>query len=127
MLIAVPSEAPGGLEAPISGHFGHCAVFTLVQVADDQPGEVRLLPNEGHAQGGCMAPVLLLKQAGVDAMVAGGMGMRPLAGFQEVGIDVYFKEDAVSVGDAIERVTTGAARVFGKAQVCGGGGGGCHD
>jgi predicted Fe-Mo cluster-binding NifX family protein len=127
MLIAVPSEAPGGLEAPISAHFGHCAVFTLVQIADDQAGEVRLLPNQGHAQGGCMAPVMLLKEAGVDAMVAGGMGMRPLAGFQQVGIQVFFKEDAVSVGDAIDQVTAGAARIFGPAQTCGGGGGGCHD
>ena len=127
MLIAVPSEAPGGLEAPISDHFGHCAVFTLVEIADDEAPRVRLLPNQGHAQGGCMAPVMLLKQAGAHAMVAGGMGARPLAGFQQVGIRVHFKEDAVTVGDAIDRVTAGTARVFGPAQVCGGGGGGCHD
>ena len=32
MLIAVPSEAPGGLEATISAHFGHCHAFTMVNV-----------------------------------------------------------------------------------------------
>lgn len=123
MLIAIPSEAPGGLDALLSAHFGHCAVFTLVEVNGDQVESVRLLPNQGHAQGSCMAPVMLLKEAGVEAMIAGGMGMRPLAGFQQVGIQVYFKEEAELVGEAVDLVTAGTARTFGPAQTCGGGGG----
>jgi len=82
MLIAVPSDAPGGLEAPVSAHFGHCHTFTLVQVDDGRIGNVNLLQNQGHEQGGCLVPVTLLEQNGVQALVAGGMGARPLAGFQ---------------------------------------------
>ncbi len=132
MLIAIPSEAPGGLDAAISQHFGHCAAFTLVRLEDGQLGEVRILPNGGHEQGGCMAPVMLLKQHGVEALVAGGMGGRPLAGFQQVGIQVFFREDAQTVQQAVELLRADKCRVFGPAQTCGGHGegeGGCggHD
>jgi FKBP-type peptidyl-prolyl cis-trans isomerase 2/predicted Fe-Mo cluster-binding NifX family protein len=130
MKIAIPSDAPGGLDAQISEHFGHCGAFTLVQIDDEQVGEVTVVPNEGHGEQGCMGPVMLLKEQGAVALVAGGMGMRPLAGFQQVGIKVYFKEDAATVREAVERIIAGTLREFGQQQTCGGGDhGGCggHD
>ncbi len=123
MKIAFPSENPGGMQAALSDHFGHCAVFTLIDVDGDQVQKVDTLANGGHVQGGCMAPVMLLKNAGVDVLVAGGMGPRPLAGFQQVGIDVFFNEGAPKVEDAIKLLLAGQARRFGPAHVCGGGGG----
>jgi FKBP-type peptidyl-prolyl cis-trans isomerase 2/predicted Fe-Mo cluster-binding NifX family protein len=120
MLIAVPSDAPGGLEAAISEHFGHSDVFTLVQVDDGQVGEVTVLANESHQQGGCMSPVMLLADRGAEALVAGGMGARPLQGFQQVGITVYYKEDAQTVGDAVQGIIDGTCREFGQQQTCGG-------
>ena len=129
MKVAVPSMNPGGMEALVSEHFGHCDIFTLVDVEDNQVSEITLLPNAGHEQGGCMAPVMLLKNSGVDILSAGGMGMRPLAGFQQVGIQVFFNEGAKTVGEALDKFIQGQCRVFGPAQVCGGGqehGGGCH-
>ena len=126
MLIAVPSDAPGGLDASVSAHFGHCHAFTIVRVDDGQIGDVTNIPNAGHEHGGCMAPVMLLHQNQVEALIAGGMGMRPLAGFQQVGITVYFKEEAESVREAVQLVLDGEARVFGPAQTCSGGGGQGH-
>jgi FKBP-type peptidyl-prolyl cis-trans isomerase 2/predicted Fe-Mo cluster-binding NifX family protein len=128
LLIAVPSEAPGGLDAQIAEHFGHCDVFTLVEVNDDKVGTVTVLENEEHQEGGCMAPVMRLKDKNVEAMVAGGMGQRPLAGFQQVGITVYFKEDARTVREAIDGIISGKCREFGEQHTCGGGEGTCgHD
>ena len=129
MLIAVPSDTTDGLEAAISEHFGHCAAFTLVTVADDTIGEVSILENSAHEQGGCMAPVTLLKERGVEVLLAGGMGGRPLAGFQQVGIEVRYKEDTTTVREAVELFVSGGCRAFGEAQTCGGGEGGCggHD
>ena len=125
MLIAVPSDTTDGLEAAISEHFGHCAAFTLVDVAGDTIGEVSILENSAHEQGGCMAPVMLLKERGVEVLLAGGMGGRPLAGFQQVGIEVRYKENARTVREAVERFVSGGCRAFGEAQTCGGGEGGC--
>lgn len=129
MLIAVPSETTDGLDAAISEHFGHCAAFTIVEITDEKIGKVSILENTVHEQGGCMAPVNLLKEHGVEVLVAGGMGARPLAGFQQVGIDVHYKEDAQSVKKAVELFLAGSCRAFGEAQTCGGGEGGCggHD
>ena len=89
MLIAVPSESTDGLDAAISEHFGHCAAFTIIAVKNDSIGEVSIVENTEHEHGGCMTPVNLLKEHGVEVLLAGGMGMRPLAGFQQVGIDVH--------------------------------------
>jgi FKBP-type peptidyl-prolyl cis-trans isomerase SlyD len=125
MLIAIPSEAPGGLDAAVSPHFGHCPFFTLVRVEDGRIGQTTLLENQAHQGGACMAPVMMLKEKEVEALVAGGMGQRPLAGFQQVGITVYRNEEAATVREAVQRVVEGKARVFEAAQSCEGGGGHC--
>ena len=75
-LVAVPSENPGGLDAPLGAHFGHCAMYTLINVEDAQIKDVKVIPNMPHEQGGCMAPVNYLSDNGVKALIAGGMGMR---------------------------------------------------
>jgi predicted Fe-Mo cluster-binding NifX family protein len=33
-IVAVPSELPGGLDAGVNAHFGHCEVYTLVIIND---------------------------------------------------------------------------------------------
>ena len=125
MIIAVPSEAPGGMEAGFSSHFGQAPAYTLVELAQGQARQVGVLANQGHTPGGCLAPVAMLKQAGVEALVAGGMGARPLAGLQQSGITVYFGGDAATVAQAVTLVAQGRAPQFGPAQVCGGGQGDC--
>lgn len=87
--IAIPSLSPGGLEAVSSSHFGQCDCFTLVDIEGKEIIEVKILENPPHEHGGCMAPVMLLKDNDVDIIIVGGMGMRPMMGFQEVGIQVY--------------------------------------
>ena len=118
MKIAVPSQVPGGLDAAISPHFGHCPAFTLLEVSEQGIQELAVLPNQEHSAGGCLAPVMMLQQAGVEALVAGGMGARPLAGLQQAGIRVYFNEGAPTVRLAAGLVVQGQARVFEPAQVC---------
>lgn len=129
MRIAIPSEAPGGLSAPISAHFGHCDVFTLVDVDGTDIRDVRLLPNPGHEHGGCLGPVNLLQGEGVDTLIAGGMGPRPLAGFQQAGITVFFREETTTVQEAVAALVSDGLRQFGEAHTCGGHGGHCgqHD
>ena len=44
-----------------------------------------------------MVPVQKLAQEGVNAIVVGGIGMRPLMGFQQAGIAVYYDADQPQV------------------------------
>jgi len=121
VLLAIPSENPGGLEARIGAHFGHCDLYTLAEVVDGKVVSVTTLPNVPHQQGGCMAPVNHLADNGVSALIAGGMGMRPLMGFKQVGINVFYGADAPSVGAAVAAFLEGRLAPFSTEFTCGGG------
>lgn len=119
--IAVPSMHPGGLDAMRSGHFGHCDVFTLVHVDEGKVSDVSVVHNPPHMQGGCQGPVNLLHQSNANALIVGGIGMRPLMGFRQVGIDVYFGPEGETVGAAIDLLLQGKFQLIEPTQVCGGG------
>jgi len=121
--IAIPSNGEGGLEGTRSGHFGHCDVFTFVDVEDGEIKEVSTLQNQEHAQGGCMVPVNLLSDNRVTALIVGGIGMRPLMGFKQVGIDVYHDDQRAEIGPVVKDLIAGNLQEISNDQVCGGGGG----
>ena len=120
--IAVPSNGEGGLDATRSGHFGHCDVFTFIDVEDGKIKNVSTIGNEGHFQGGCMVPVNLLANHKVTALVVGGIGLRPLMGFKQVGIDVYHDSQRTKIRPVVEDLIAGKLPEIRDDQVCGGGG-----
>lgn len=119
--VAVPSVNPGGLEAGMGMHFGHCDIYTVVEVKDGQTASVSTLENVPHVQGGCMAPVQHLASNGVKALLAGGMGMRPLMGFQQVGVSVYYAGGCATVGQAVQAYLDDKLQLFSTSHTCGGG------
>jgi predicted Fe-Mo cluster-binding NifX family protein len=121
--IAIPSNGQGGLKGTRSGHFGHCDVFTFVDVKDGQISGVTTLPNQEHVQGGCMVPVNLLAEHHVNALIVGGIGMRPLMGFRQVGIDVYHDDQRPEIEPVVMDLIAGKLPEITNDQVCGGGGG----
>ncbi|MCP4021402.1 MAG: dinitrogenase iron-molybdenum cofactor biosynthesis protein [Desulfobacteraceae bacterium] len=120
--IAIPSNGRGGLGGTRSGHFGHCDVFTLVDVEDGEIKNVSILQNREHTQGGCMVPVNLLSENRVSALVVGGIGMRPLMGFRQVGIDVYHDDQLPDIEPVVMDLIAGKLSEIRNDQVCGGGG-----
>lgn len=119
--IAVPSAMPGGLEAELGAHFGHCDLYTVIDVENGSVTQVGTLANVPHEQGGCMAPVQHLAQNGVNLLIAGGMGLRPLMGFNQVGIEVFYGAGAPNVGTAVDALLKGALVRFTQEYTCGGG------
>jgi predicted Fe-Mo cluster-binding NifX family protein len=120
--VAIPSEGNGGLDGTRAGHFGHCDVFTCFDVEDGQIKQITILANKEHVQGGCMVPVNLLAEAGVNALVVGGIGMRPLMGFKQVGIEVYHDGERMEIRPVVEDFVAGNLQKISDNQVCGGGG-----
>jgi predicted Fe-Mo cluster-binding NifX family protein len=115
--LAVPTDLPGGLDARRSGHFGRAACFTMVDLVDGAVGAVEVLHNPPHVEGGCMAPVLVLAEHHVDAIVVDGIGGRPLMGFNQVGIAVH----AGTGGDAqtaVEAYLRGDLPLVGIESAC---------
>ena len=60
----------------------------------------------------------ILSDAGADAIVAGGMGMRPMQGFAQAGIAVLFDAETPSVKDVALKAAAGELPVMGAEHAC---------
>ena len=116
ILFAVPSDAPGGVDADISGHFGHCDAFSLFRIDNGRVVETTIMPAEPHDN--CLAPVRLLALRGVTAIAAYGMGARPLDGFLASGIQPYHAGQLRRVGDVVDAFVTGRLAAFSSDHSC---------
>ena len=92
MKVAIPTLGKGGLDCERSGHFGHCDCFTVVDVRDGEVGDVTV----------------------IDA----GMGMRPMMGFAQAGITVFFENQTPGVGDVAQMAAAGTLPVMGEEHAC---------
>ena len=119
--VAVPSNGKGGIDGERSGHFGHCGVFTIFDIEDNVIAKVSTIPNVEHQEGGCLVPVNLLAEHQVNALIVGGMGMRPLMGFNQVGITVYHEGENQKIKPVIDKYLTGSLKTMSADQACGGG------
>ncbi len=88
--IAFPSSLEG-IHGELSTHFGHTPAFTIIEYdsEDFHIISVEILKNAPHQQGKCRRAVMLLKNAGVHAIVVGNISRRPLMEFLQVGIVPY--------------------------------------
>ncbi len=118
LVVAVPSVGAGGLEARRSQHFGKSPCYTLVELAGGEIADVHVVANESHAEGGCRGAAQLLASANVNALVAGGIGARPLAILSESGIDVYFDKQRKTVAEAVAALVAGELQPIELDQTC---------
>jgi predicted Fe-Mo cluster-binding NifX family protein len=68
-----------------------------------------------------MVPVNLLANNKVTALIVGGIGLRPLMGFNQVGIDVYHDATRAEIRPVVEDLIAGELPLIQEDQVCGGG------
>jgi predicted Fe-Mo cluster-binding NifX family protein len=117
MNVCLPSMADTGLDAPLHGHFGSAAFFTIV---DTESRAVRVLPNgnQHHAHGQCQ-PLRALAGESIDAVVTGGMGRRAVGTMNEEGIRV-FQAVAGTVADAVDALAAGRLPELTPDRACGG-------
>ena len=80
----------------VAQHFGHCAVFTLVELENNEVVRKELVDNPGHRPG--FLPGFLAKH-GVSCIIAGGMGQWAQDLFTEQNI-----ETIIGVTGSVEQV-----------------------
>jgi predicted Fe-Mo cluster-binding NifX family protein len=124
--IAVPSDGTGGLNGIRSQHFGHCDVFTLIDIEKGAIKAESILNNRDHKHGGCMVPVNLLSRNDVNVIIVAGIGRRPLEGFKEVGIDVFIDNEDPKIEPTVAKFLKNELKKMDVDEACGGGGGNCH-
>ena len=125
--IAIPSNSPGGLMSERSKHFGHCDLFTLIDITDGKITGVQVVDNIAHGAGGCSRPIELLQENKVNSIVVSGMGAKPLQKFSAAGINVFYAPKSYSddVYSVVNGVVKNAFSVMDKKQTCKGQGK-CH-
>ena len=123
MRVCVPSFLPGGLNAPVSEHFGHCEVFTVADVENGEIVKAWPLSNDDEGQEHtCAIPVQKVVDAGVEHMIVGGIGQGPLMGFMQANIKVYSGASG-TVEETVKRFVAGTLANTDSKGVCQGG---CH-
>lgn len=118
MRLAVPAESDEGLTARRSGHFGHCAWFSIVTIEDGRVTGVESVENIDHDTYGCGGIVDYVISLGVDAMLVAGMGRPPLERFTSAGVTVFVESQSPEVGRAVERYLAGEASVMSPDMAC---------
>ncbi|MGP8321675.1 MAG: NifB/NifX family molybdenum-iron cluster-binding protein [Methanosarcinaceae archaeon] len=123
MRICVPSYLPGGLNARVSEHFGHCEVFTVAEIEGTEIVKAWPLSNDDEGQEHtCAIPVQKIVNEGVEHMIVDGIGQGPLMGFNELNIKVYSGASG-TVEETLKRFIEGTLAATDSTGGCRGG---CH-
>lgn len=96
MKIVIPT-----LEGKLCGHFGHCESFSFVEV-NEETKEIMsietIIPEDGVS---CQSAGWLAQQ-GIDLVLAGGMGGRPLMTFAQNGVEVVTGCPELAIKEIVE-------------------------
>jgi predicted Fe-Mo cluster-binding NifX family protein len=96
----------------VSAHFGRCPSFTIVEIENGKVLERDEVTNPGHQPG--FIPQFL-SDRGVECIVAGGMGHRAMALFDEFGIQTILGIKG-SIDNVIGKLSDGELK--GGKSVC---------
>ena len=96
----------------VSGHFGRCPEFTILDIEDGKVISREVIENPGHQPG--FLPQFL-KEKGVGCIISGGMGPRAKELFSEAKIDTILGVDG-KIQDVIDKLLSGTLK--GGEDIC---------
>ncbi|WP_457562490.1 NifB/NifX family molybdenum-iron cluster-binding protein [Caminibacter pacificus] len=119
MRVVIPTSTPDGLLAKRGAHFGKAPFYVIVDIENGEIKDVNFTQNPGHAGGACGNAVMNIKNLGADALIVVGIGHRPLEGFKQAGIKVYYDDISPTVEEAINRLLSGETQEIRPENACG--------
>ncbi len=119
MRLVIPTDTPDGLLAKRGAHFGKAPFYVIVDIENNKIKDVDFVQNPGHAGGACGNAVMNIRNLGADALIVVGIGARPLVGFKEAGIKVYFDNVSPTVGESVEKFIKGEIKEIKPENTCG--------
>ena len=96
----------------VSGHFGRCPSFTIVDINNNEVVNKETIANPGHHPG--YLPEFL-HDRGVSCIIAGGMGHRAKALFSEKGIQTIMGVTG-TIDEIVDKFAQGQLK--GGANTC---------
>lgn len=109
MKIAISTESN-----QVSAHFGRAPTFTFITIENDKLLKREEFSNPGHTVGSI--PEFVNKH-GAEYMIAGGMGHRAMAFFEQYGINVIVGVQG-TIDNVIERILDGQIKTMGGKSLC---------
>jgi len=111
MRIAISAENNQGLDSTIGEHFGRCPFFIVLDVEEGEVKNVTGIKNPYHGNHKPGKVPAFIHEQGAKVMLAGGMGGRAAAVFEQMGITVV--TGAVgTVSQALQRYLGGELQGF---------------
>lgn len=109
MRVAISADDSKELDSVVSPHFGRCPYYIFVDLNGRQVQQISAVENPyyGHHQPGQVPS--FIEQQGANVMLAGGMGRRAIALFQQCGIEPVTGATG-TVRHALEQYLGGALR-----------------
>ena len=104
--VAVSVDDSNGLDSVVSPHFGRCPYYILVDLDDREVKQVNAVANPNYGRHAPGTVPTFIQDQGADVMLAGGMGRRAIALFQQYGIQAATGA-AGSVRHALEQYLGG--------------------
>jgi predicted Fe-Mo cluster-binding NifX family protein len=101
----------------VSAHFGRAPEFTFITIEDSKVVDKKVVPNPGHTVGTIPQ---FVNQHGAKYMIAGGMGRRAEAFFNQYGIEVIVGVQG-SIDEVVKKIIDGTLE--GGESLCAPGGG----
>ena len=86
MRIAVSADENNGLHSVVSPHFGRCPYYVLVDLDGQEVKQVNVVANPNYGRHAPGTVPKLIQAQDADVMLAGGMGRRAVALFEQFGI-----------------------------------------
>lgn len=105
--VALSVDDKIGLDSAVSRHFGRCPYYVLVELDGCKVWRVKAVENPYHGRHERGQVPGFIKSHRADVMIAGGMGRRAIALFQQYGIEAVTGA-AGTVRDALEQYLGGA-------------------
>jgi predicted Fe-Mo cluster-binding NifX family protein len=105
--IAVTVDDSIGLDSAVSPHFGRCPYYLLVDLDGTRVSHVKTVENPYHGRHEQGQVPGFIKSHWADVILAGGMGRRAIALFQQYGIKAVTGASGTA-RDALEQYLDGA-------------------
>jgi predicted Fe-Mo cluster-binding NifX family protein len=119
MRVVIPTLTPDGLLAKRGAHFGKAPFYVIVDIENNEIKDVNFTQNPGHAGGACGNAVMNIKNLGANVLIVAGIGARPLEGFKQVGIKVYFDNISPTVEETIKKFIAKEIQEIQPQNACG--------
>ncbi|NPA11341.1 MAG: dinitrogenase iron-molybdenum cofactor biosynthesis protein [Epsilonproteobacteria bacterium] len=119
MRVVIPTSTPDGLMAKRGAHFGKAPFYVIVDIQNNEIKDIDFVKNPGHAGGACGNAVANIQTLGADALIVAGIGARPLGGFKQAGIKVYYDNTSPTVEESINKLLKGEITEIAPQNACG--------